>query len=75
VTLRKTLMEANARAQNSERELTPSPQSSAAIRDFAQDVDGSGRKGFSEERELTVPRPQSSAAVRDFAQDVDGSER
>ena len=44
--LRKTWMLASARAQRSERELTvPRPQSSAAIRDFAQDVDGSERKG------------------------------
>ena len=54
-------------------------QDSAAIRDFAQDVDGSGRKGATEERELTVHGreggPQDSAAVRDFAQGVDFSFR
>jgi len=55
VTSRKTWMLASARAQNLERELTVpgwegGPQSSAAVRDFAQDVDVSFRKGAKLER-------------------------
>jgi hypothetical protein len=51
------------------------PQDSAAIRDFAQDVDENQCRAQNLERELTVPGreggPQDSAAIRDFAQGVD----
>ena len=65
---------ASARAQNSERELTVlgwegGPQDSAAVRDFAQDVDGSTLRAQRSERELTVQGweggPQSVMAIRD----------
>jgi len=70
VTSRKTWTEADARAQNSNGELTVhgwegGPQSSAAIRDFAQDVDENQCRAQNLERELTVQgwvvRAQSNA--------------
>ncbi len=81
-----TWTEANARAQNSEREVTvPRPQSSAARRDLAQDVDERGRKGITLERRIkrfwagrgSVRRDGRNArdARRSIAWDVDGNGR
>jgi len=73
VTLRKTWMNADARAQNLERELTVhgwegGPQDSAAIRDFAQGVDENQCRAQREDSELTVPGreggPQSVMAKK-----------
>jgi hypothetical protein len=74
VTSRKTWMLASARAQNSNGEVTVpgwegGPQSSAAVRDFAQGVDKNQCRARRSEREVTVHGwgggPQSSAAIRD----------
>ena len=71
---------ANVRAQTLEREVTVpgwegGKHRSAAIRDFAQDVDENQCRAQNLEREVTVPGWEGgkhrSAAVRDFAQDVD----
>jgi hypothetical protein len=85
VTSRKTWMLASARAQNSNGELTVpgwegGPQHSAAIRDFAQDVDVSFRKGAKLERRINRSwagrgsAKRGGDARRDFTWGVDGNQ-